>query len=77
MKIGAWIHDHAEGNLGDEVAHAARAGIASLRTYQLEYSQQLAPLAEPLDVSLMAGIHVDSGHLIQDWRSDDERSDPE
>lgn len=69
MKIGAWIHSHPECDLEQQIEQAARAGLTSLRSYSLEYAEEIAPALRKHHLSLLAGIHVDSEELIRDWRS--------
>ncbi|MFW5688166.1 MAG: hypothetical protein ACOC1U_01235 [Spirochaetota bacterium] len=69
MKLGAWIHDHSDGDAGREFEHAARSGIASVRGYGVDYSERVAPLVREHGLSLLAGIHVDSAALVEDWRT--------
>ncbi len=69
MKIGAWIHDHDDLSLEEQIAQAAASGLQTIRSYSLAYAQRAAPALQETGLSLLAGIPVDAAALIQDWRS--------
>lgn len=69
MKPGAWIHDFDAPDLETHFAAAAEAGLLSVRGYSVDYSEKVAPLVKRHGLSLVAGLSVDSGALLADWRS--------
>ena len=69
MKLGAWIHDHAGTDVRAHFDAAARAGIASVRGYSVDYSEKVAPWVREHGLTLVAGLHVDERALVDDWRS--------
>ena len=69
MKIGAWIHDYSGEDARAQFSHAAACGVASVRTYGVGHSEKIAPWAASDNLSLMAGIHVESEALVRDWNS--------
>jgi hypothetical protein len=69
MKFGAWFHGYDDLPLEQQLATAREAGISSARSYSLEYARRLAPGLQQNEMSLLAGIHIDSQALLTDWRS--------
>jgi hypothetical protein len=69
MKIGAWIHGGGGISLDEQIALAAESGLQSIRSYGLEYAEQVAPVLRHHGLSLLAGMRVDSEPLLGDWRS--------
>lgn len=69
MKLGAWIHDYSDEDLEKQIAAAAESGMASIRSYWLQYSQKVAPLVKASGIELLAGITVDGPELAADWKS--------
>ena len=69
IKIGAWIHDYDDLLLGDQVALAAENGLRTIRSYHVGYAEKAAPALRQTGLSLLAGIPVDAGALVEDWRS--------
>ena len=69
MKIGAWIHSYDDIAIGEQIALAAENGIRTLRSYHVEYAENVAPALLQTGMSLLAGMHVDADGLIRDWHS--------
>lgn len=69
MKIGAWIHDAGGISLEEQIALAAGNGLQTIRSYDLAYTEQVAPALRQHRLSLLAGMHVDAKGLVRDWRS--------
>ncbi len=68
MKIGAWIHER-DLSLEVQILAAQQAGLQTIRSYSLDYSQRAAPILRKQGMSLLAGMHIDSEALAADWRS--------
>jgi hypothetical protein len=68
MKFGAWIHEH-DLDLGEQIRRAKSAGLRSIRSYSVGYSRRAAPLLKEQGMSLLAGMHIEAGALVADWRS--------
>lgn len=69
MKVGAWIHGGGGIALEQQIAQAAQHGLGSIRSYGIEYAEQVAPALRKHGLSLLAGLHVESEALLRDWRS--------
>ena len=69
MRLGAWIHNHGGLDPTPQIARAASAGLAGIRGYGVDYSEQVAPAVQEHDLSLVAGIHVNAAALVEDWKS--------
>ena len=69
MKIGAWIHDHDDLPLSEQIVLVAENGLQTIRSYHLGYAEKVAPALRQTGMSLLAGMHVDAEALVQDWRS--------
>jgi len=69
MKFGAWFHGYEDLSLEQQFATASAVGIRSARSYSLDYARKIAPGLQQNNMSLLAGIHVDSQALLADWRS--------
>jgi hypothetical protein len=69
MRYGAWIHTGDGLSLAEQLRQASRNGITSIRAYSLGYAEQAAPALEAHGIGLLAGMHVDAGALVEDWRS--------
>jgi hypothetical protein len=69
VKIGAWIHSQDDLPLGDQIRQAASHGLRSIRSYSIEYAERAAPALAATGMTLLGGLHVDSGGLLADWRS--------
>ena len=69
IKIGAWIHDYDDLSLGDQIALAAESGLQAIRSYHIGYAEKAALALRQTGLSLLAGMQVDAGALIEDWRS--------
>jgi hypothetical protein len=68
MKFGAWIHE-SDLSLEEQIIAARQSGLRSIRSYSLDYSLRAAPILKKHDLSLLAGMHIDSDALAADWRS--------
>jgi len=69
MKFGAWIHGYDDIPLEEQIALAAENGLCTIRSYHIGYAEKVAPILKRNGMSLLAGMHVDAGALVQDWRS--------
>jgi len=69
VKVGAWIHDHDDVALDEQVALAAKAGLQTIRSYRLVYAEKVLPALKKLKLSLLAGLYVRADDLVGDWRS--------
>ena len=69
MKFGAWIHSNSQPSWQDALLLAGRSGLHSIRSYSFDYSAKVAPILRQTGMSLLAGMHVESGPLAEDWRS--------
>jgi hypothetical protein len=72
MKLGAWIHnagDLDESAIRAQFVAAGAAGLGSVRSYTVGYTEQIAPWVKDAGMSVLAGIHVDEHALVDDWKS--------
>lgn len=69
MKYGAWIHGGGGITLESQIRLAAQNNLMTIRSYDLKYAEMVAPLLKQLGISLLAGVHIDSQGLVQDWHS--------
>ena len=69
MQVGAWIHGEGGISPQEQIGLAAACGLGSVRSYSIEYAEQIAPALRQHGLSLLAGLHVDSQVLLADWRS--------
>ena len=69
MKIGAWFHDGDGISLASQINEAARCGFNTIRCYNIEYAEEVAPILKQANMSILAGIHVEADGLVNDWRS--------
>ena len=69
MKIGAWVHDYDDTAIDEQIALAAQNGLRTIRSYHVEYAENVAPALLQSGMSLLAGLHVEAGELVHDWRS--------
>jgi hypothetical protein len=69
LKIGAWVHDYDDIAIDEQIALAGESGIRTLRSYHGEYAENVAPALLHTGTSLLAGLPVDAGELVRDWRS--------
>ena len=69
MKIGAWVHDHDDVSLDEQLVLAAKNGLQTIRSYHVGYAERVAQSLKQTGMSLLAGMHVDAKALVQDWRS--------
>jgi hypothetical protein len=69
VKTGAWIHSHDDVPLEEQIALAAQSGLQTVRSYHIGYVEKAVPALRQTRLSLLAGIHVDAGALLEDWRS--------
>ncbi|MEM3388242.1 MAG: hypothetical protein QW491_02325 [Thermoproteota archaeon] len=71
MIIGAWFHPSGVRRIENSgFSEAAKMGINAVRTYNYEHSQRIAGIIKKLNMSLYAGIHVNSENLLKDWHSE-------
>jgi hypothetical protein len=68
MKFGAWIHEH-DLPLANQIVTARQSGLRTIRSYSLDYAKKAAPILKQNNMSLLAGMHIDSEGLAKDWRS--------
>ena len=68
MKFGAWIHER-DMSLDEQILEAAQSGLRSIRSYSLDYSRGAVPALKRIGLSLLAGMHVESEALAENWRS--------
>ena len=69
MKIGAWFHTADSVPLAEQLTLGAKNGLATARCYSFTYARQAAPALCQLNLSLLAGMHVEGPALVTDWRS--------
>ena len=69
MQIGAWIHGGESPSLEGQIALAAENGLQTIRCYHYGYAEKVASTLKKFGLSLLAGMHVDGGVLVADWRS--------
>ena len=69
MKFGAWIHTGGGVSLEPQVTLASACGINSIRSYSFAYSRDAAPTLKRAGMGLLAGMHIDSQALVEDWHS--------
>jgi len=69
VKIGAWIHAHDDISLGEQIGLAAENGLQTIRSYHIGYAEKTVSALKQTGMSLLGGMHVDAGALVQDWRS--------
>jgi len=69
MKIGAWIHEHADVSLGKQIGLAAENGLQTIRSYHVGYVEGVVGALKQTGMSVLAGMHVDAEALVEDWRS--------
>jgi hypothetical protein len=69
LKIGAWVHDYDDTAIDEQIALAAENGLQTIRSYHVEYAEHVAPALLQTGMSLLAGLHIDTGELVHDWRS--------
>ncbi|MGB9718682.1 MAG: hypothetical protein ACPL4E_09650 [Thermoproteota archaeon] len=71
MIIGAWFHPSGVRRIENSgFSQAAKTGINAVRTYNYEHSEKIAGIIKKLNMSLYAGIHVDSENLLKGWCSE-------
>ncbi|MBO3808040.1 MAG: hypothetical protein FGF50_00325 [Candidatus Brockarchaeota archaeon] len=71
MIIGAWFHPSGVRRVEDSgFSEAAKTGINAVRTYNYEHSEKIAGIIKKLNMSLYAGIYVDSENLLKDWHNE-------
>ncbi|MGC9347114.1 MAG: hypothetical protein ACP5JG_03155 [Anaerolineae bacterium] len=69
MKYGAWFHRGDDVSDREQLALAKANGLSAIRSYSYGYAEEMAPLLREADMSLLGGMHVDAGALVEDWRS--------
>jgi len=69
LKIGAWVHDYDDIAIIEQIALAAENGLRTIRSYHVEYAENVAPALLQTGMSLLAGLHVDARELVCDWHS--------
>ena len=69
MQIGAWIHGEESHSLEQQIALAAENGLQTIRCYHFGYAETTASALKKHGLSLLAGMQVDGGALVTDWRS--------
>jgi hypothetical protein len=69
MQIGAWIHGEESPSLEQQIALAAESGLQTIRCYHYGYAENAASTLKKHGLSLLAGMQVDGGALVTDWRS--------
>jgi len=69
MQIGAWIHGEESPSLEQQIGLAAANGLQTIRCYHYDYAKTAASTLKKCGLSLLAGMHIDSGALVADWRS--------
>src|SRR5438045_701682 len=69
MKIGAWFQSHNDIPLETQIEQAAANGLTTLRSYEIEYSQNVGPVLQRTGMSVLAGMEIKDGELLADWRS--------
>jgi len=69
MKVGAWIHGGGGISLDEQIARAADNGLQTIRCYDFDYAERVAPALKQTAMSLLAGMHVDAEALVRNWRS--------
>jgi hypothetical protein len=69
MKYGAWVHTGDDVSLEEQLAVAAGCGLSAIRSYSLSYAERAAPILHDMGVQLLAGMHIDSAGLVENWRS--------
>jgi hypothetical protein len=69
MKYGAWIHTGDDLSLEEQAVAAKEVGLSAIRSYSLSYAEQAAPVLRRAGLQLLAGMHIDSERLVEDWRS--------
>ena len=69
MQIGAWIHGEESHSLEQQIALATENGLQTIRCYHFGYAETTASALKKHGLSLLAGMHVDGGALVTDWRS--------
>jgi len=69
MQIGAWIHGEESHSLEQQIALATENGLQTIRCYHFGYAKTTASALKKHGLSLLAGMQVDGGALVTDWRS--------
>jgi hypothetical protein len=69
MQIGAWIHGQESPSLEQQIGLAAANGLQTIRCYHYDYAKTAASTLKKHGLSLLAGMQVDGGALVTDWRS--------
>jgi hypothetical protein len=69
MQIGAWIHGEESQSLEQQIALATENGLQTIRCYHFGYAETTASALKKHGLSLLAGMQVDGGALVTDWRS--------
>ena len=69
MQIGAWIHGEESPSLEQQIGLAAANGLQTIRCYHYDYAKTAASTLKKRGLSLLAGMQVDGGALVTDWRS--------
>jgi hypothetical protein len=69
MQIGAWIHGEESPSLEQQIALATENGLQTIRCYHFGYAETTASALKKHGLSLLAGMQVDGGALVTDWRS--------
>src|SRR5687767_12302797 len=69
MRVGAWFHNHDDLPLEGQLELAAQSGIVAARAYEIAYAERIAPALRQHNLSLLAGIDINSDALLRDWRS--------
>jgi len=74
MIVGAWFHPSGIKRIEESgFADAVKVGVKAARTYNYEHSEKIANILVNLNMSLYAGIGIDSEKLLKDWRSEIKR----
>ena len=69
MKMGAWFYTADGAPLEEQLALAAQKGLKSARIYSIGYAEQPAPALRQFNLSLLAGMHINTQELLRDWHS--------
>ena len=69
MKVGAWFHGHNDIPLQVQIEQAASNGLTTVRSYEIGYSEKVAPVLQKAGMSLLAGMHIKDKALLAGWQS--------
>src|SRR5262249_43511847 len=69
MKVGAWFHGHNDIPLQVQIEQAAANGLTTVRSYEIGYSENVAPVLHKSGMSLLAGMHIKDKALLAGWQS--------